>query len=41
MFIADGEVAGLVGPSGEETQHESTEDWKYDSWESSCLVKFS
>ena len=41
VITADGEVAGIEGRRGEETQHESTGDWRYDSWESSCLVKFS
>ena len=41
VITTDGEVAGIEGRSGEETQHESIGDWMYDSWESSCLVKFS
>ena len=41
VFIADGVVDGTEGRSVEETQHEATGEWKYDSWESSCLAKFS
>ena len=41
VIIADGEVAGIEGQRGEEKQQETTGDWMYDSWESSCLVKFS
>ena len=41
MIIADGEVDGKEGRRVEETQHESTGNWTYDSWESSCLAKFN
>ena len=41
VSIAGGEVDGTEGRRVEETQHESTGDWKYDNWESSCLAKFS
>ena len=41
VITTDGAVAGIEGRRGEETHHESTGDWVYDSWESSCLVKFS
>ena len=41
VIIADGEVAGIEGRRREETQHESAGNWMYDSWESSCLAKFS
>ena len=41
VIIAAGEVDGTKGRRVEETQHESTGNWKYDSWESSCLAKFS
>ena len=41
MIIATGEVAGADGRRMEEAQHDSTGNWKYDSWESNCLAKFS
>ena len=41
MIIADGEVDGIEGRRVEETQQKSTGNWKYDSWESSCLAKFN
>ena len=40
-IIADGEVVGADGSSVEVTQNESTGNGRYDSWESSCFVKFS
>ena len=40
-IIAVGEVAGADGRRVEEAQHDSIGNWKYDSWESSCLTKFS
>ena len=39
--IAAGEVAGADGRRETEAQHDSTGKWKYDSWESSSLAKFS
>ena len=41
VIIVDGEVVGADGSSVEDTQHESTRNGRYDSWESSCLAKFS
>ena len=41
VIIAIGEVARADGRRVEEAQHESTRNWMYDSWESSCLAKFS
>ena len=39
--IVVGEVSGVDDRRMEEAQHESIESWTYDSWESSCLAKFS
>ena len=39
--IVVGSEYGVVGRRIEEAQHEPTESWTYDSWESSCLAKFS
>ena len=39
--IVVGEESGVAGRRMEEAQHESIESWTYDSWESSCLAKFS
>ena len=41
VSITGGEVDGTEGRRVEETQHESTGDWKYENLESSCLAKFS
>ena len=37
----DGEVVKVDDSSMEEVQNESTGNERYDSWESSCLAKFS
>ena len=39
--IAAGEEARADGRRVKEAQHDSTGNWKYDSWESSSLAKFS
>ena len=36
-----GEELGEVGQRKMEAQNESSETWTYESWESSCLAKFS
>ena len=41
VIIAAGEVAEADGRRLEEAQHEPIGSWRYDSWESSCLAKFS
>ena len=41
VSIADGEVIEEDDSSVEEVQNESTGNERYDSWESSCLAKFS
>ena len=41
VIIADGEVVKEDDSSVEEVQNESTGNERYDSWESSCLAKFS
>ena len=40
-IIADGVVVEVDDSSVEEVQNESTGNGRYDSWESSCLAKFS
>ena len=40
-IIEVGEELGEVGQRTEEAQNESFEAWTYESWESSCLTKFS
>ena len=40
-IIEVGEELGEVGQRKAEAQNESSETWTYESWESSCLVKFS
>ena len=35
------EELGVAGQRMEEAQNESSETWTYESWESSCLAKFS
>ena len=39
--IVVGEESCVAGRRMKEAQHESIESWTYDSWESSCLAKFS
>ena len=41
VSLADGEVVEEDDRSEEEGQNESTGNERYDSWESSCLAKFS
>ena len=41
VIIADGEVVEVDDSSVEDVQKESTGNGRYDSWESSCLAKFS
>ena len=36
-----GEELGAVGQRKAEAQNESSETWTYETWESSCLAKFS
>ena len=40
-IIEVGEELGEVGQRTEDAQNESLEGWTYESWESSCLAKFS
>ena len=41
VIIEEGEKLGAVDQRTEEAQNESSEIWTYESWESSCLTKFS
>ena len=41
LLIEVGGELGVDGQRKEEAQNESSETWIYESWESSCLAKFS